>query len=82
MERNIQPDYLDSPVLCQQKCAMRSFHDYDLSGRYLPGRHGMSTHVTSAVLDLHGATACGISKIPLLFGDKLAAILLGTLIAG
>lgn len=82
MERNIQPDYLDSPVLCQQKCAMWSFHDYDLPGHYLPGRHGVSTHVTSAVLDLHGATASGISRISLFLGDKLATILLGTLIAG
>jgi len=71
--------YLNLPVLRQQKRAMRSFHDYDLPRRYFPGRHGMSTHVTSVVLDLHCATTSRISRIPLLFEDKLAAILLGTL---
>lgn len=70
---------MNLPVLGQQKRAMRSFHDYDLPRRYFPGRHSMSTHVTSIVLDLHCATASRIPRIPLLLGNKLAANLLGTL---
>lgn len=58
---------------------MRSFHDYDLPGRYFPGGHGMSTHVTSIVLDLHCVAASRIPRISFLLGNKLAAILHGTL---
>lgn len=41
------------PVLRQERRAMRSFHDHDLARRYLPGRHGVSTHVAPVILDLH-----------------------------
>jgi len=65
------------PILRQERCAMRSFHDHDFSGSYQPGRHGVSAYVTSVVLDLHWAAASRIQRIPSFFGDESAVVLLG-----
>lgn len=65
----------NSPVLCQQKRAMRSFHDYDLPGRYFSGRHGVSSHITSIVPDIHRLAAGGIKRIPLFLENEAAVTL-------
>lgn len=56
---------------------MGPFHDHDLPGRNLLGRHGVSTHIAPVVLDLHRAATSGIQWIPLPLRDESAVILLG-----